>query len=52
VLLLGWSTALLYAVVHRTWSGYAEHHLRRSGDGRRPGPAERRQADPADTGRG
>jgi hypothetical protein len=28
VLLLGWSTALLYAVVHRTWSGYAEHHLR------------------------
>ncbi len=28
VLLLGWSTALLYAVVHRTWSGYAASHLR------------------------
>ena len=52
VLLLGWSTALLYAVVHRTWSGYAEHHLRRSGNWRRPGSAERREADPTDTGRG
>jgi hypothetical protein len=41
VLLLGWSTALLYAVVHRTWSGYAEHHLRHAGAVRRPGPAER-----------
>jgi hypothetical protein len=52
VLLLGWSTALLYAVVHRTWSGYAEHHLRRSGTWRRPGSAARREADPTDTGRG
>lgn len=32
VLLLGWSTALLYAVVHRTWSGYAARHL--------PGPGQ------------
>lgn len=37
VLLLGWSTALLYAVVHRIWSSYAASHLR---------PA-RREADPS-----
>jgi hypothetical protein len=28
VLLLGWSTALLYAVVHRSWRSYAEIRLR------------------------
>jgi voltage-gated potassium channel len=28
VLLLGWSTALLYAVVHRGWRSYAEIRLR------------------------
>jgi hypothetical protein len=52
VLLLGWSTALLYAVVHRTWSGYAEHHLRHPGAVRQPGSAGSRGGDPASTGRG
>jgi len=52
VLLLGWSTALLYAVVHRTWSGYAASHLRRSGDGRQPGTGARRGSEPGNTGRG
>jgi hypothetical protein len=32
VLLLGWSTALLYAVVHRSWASYADvHHWRPEG---------------------
>jgi hypothetical protein len=52
VLLLGWSTALLYAVVHRTWSGYVASHLRHAADGRQPGSAERRGSDPANTDRG
>ncbi|UHD15657.1 potassium channel family protein [Thiocapsa bogorovii] len=52
VLLLGWSTALLYAVVHRTWSGYAEHHLRRADAVRQPGSEARQGSDPAHTGRG
>jgi multisubunit Na+/H+ antiporter MnhG subunit len=38
VLLLGWSTALLYAVVHRTWSGYAASHLRHAGQAHEPRP--------------
>jgi hypothetical protein len=42
VLLLGWSTALLYAVVHRTWSGYAARHLPG------PGPAHADTRPPAD----
>jgi voltage-gated potassium channel len=52
VLLLGWSTALLYAVVHRTWSGYAASHLRHAGHVHQPGSTERQGSDPADTGRG
>jgi hypothetical protein len=52
VLLLGWSTALLYAVVHRTWSGYAASHPRHAADGRQPGFGERRASGPADTDRG
>jgi voltage-gated potassium channel len=52
VLLLGWSTALLYAVVHRTWSGYAEHHLRHPGTVPQPGSVARQGPDPAHTRRG
>ena len=52
VLLLGWSTALLYAVVHRTWSGYAASHLPCGGYERQPGSGRRRGSESADTGGG
>jgi hypothetical protein len=41
VLLLGWSTALLYAVVHRTWSSYAASHLRHTHPGSDPSHTDR-----------
>ena len=49
VLLLGWSTALLYAVVHRTWSGYAARHLRHEDQAKEPGPLRRDRPEPCDS---
>jgi hypothetical protein len=49
VLLLGWSTALLYAVVHRTWSGYAARHLPHAGPMHDPGPIRPDRSEPPDT---
>lgn len=49
VLLLGWSTALLYAVVHRTWSGYAARHLPNPGQPHEPRPISQGRSKPTDT---
>jgi voltage-gated potassium channel len=52
VLLLGWSTALLYAVVHRSWRGYASGQGRQTGDAREPVSTVRQGSDPEEAGRG
>ncbi|MGD2021436.1 MAG: hypothetical protein PVJ47_10290 [Thiohalocapsa sp.] len=48
VLLLGWSTALLFAVVHRTWSGYAARHMPQVGQVHDLGPSRRNRSGPSD----